>query len=61
MDKILHHLGNPGMNDSPVKTNEQSLPMVSKWCRISSANSCVVDDWGRNGMGTVQVWMLGQA
>ena len=37
MDKIPHHLRNPGMNDSPVNANKQWLPMVSKCCeRISS-------------------------
>ena len=40
MDEILHHLRNPGMNDSPVNTNAQWLPMASKWCeRISSIHS----------------------
>ena len=38
---ISHHLGNPGMNDSPLNTNEQWLPMVSKWCQISSIHSRV--------------------
>ena len=39
MDDILHQLRNPGMNDSPVNSNKQSLPIVSKWCRISSIHS----------------------
>ena len=30
---------NPWNDDSPVNTNEQRLPMVSKWCRISSTHS----------------------
>ena len=29
----------PGNDDSLVNTNQQWLPMVSKWCRISSIHS----------------------
>ena len=29
----------PRNDDSPVNTNKQWLPMVSKWCRISSIHS----------------------
>ena len=39
MDDMLHHLRNPGMNDSPINSSAQWLPMVSTWCRISSIRS----------------------
>ena len=32
----------PWNNDSPVNTNKQRFPMVSKWCRISSNHSMKV-------------------
>ena len=34
MDKILHHLRNPRRMISPVNTNQQWCPMVSKWCEM---------------------------
>ena len=39
MDEILHHLKKPWNDDSPVNTNKQWLPMVS---RISSIHSIVL-------------------
>ena len=32
-------LKKPQNDESPVNTNEQWFPMVSKWCRISSIHS----------------------
>ena len=37
MDEILHHLRKPAMNDPPANTNQQCLPMVSKWCEMEFA------------------------
>ena len=61
MDEILHHLRNLGMNDSPVNTNKQWLPMVSKWCRILSIHSITREreretERGREGGGSGTPW-----
>ena len=38
---ISHHLGNPGMMIPLYNTNQQWLPMVSIWCRISTTSQIV--------------------
>ena len=42
----------PWNDDSPVNTNKQWLPMVSKWCRISSIHSMAMghNQWLHFGM-----------